>query len=137
VWFPDGYWAERERVECTTRNRKTQQKWFTRPDGRAKSSTSGNSKNASRDHTNTLPKIRIGGSKSAGDSPTTSLEADDHTSETESRTSKGSKLRKSLKYMSPVYPYFASPTGEREGLYCKTKRGLGVAPKRKMVRRIA
>jgi hypothetical protein len=37
----------------------------------------------------------------------------------------GSKLLRGFQYMSPTYPHFRSPNGEPEGLYCKTKRGIG------------
>lgn len=35
-----------------------------------------------------------------------------------------SKLLRGFQYMSPTYPHFRSPSGELEGLYCKTKRGI-------------
>jgi len=35
------------------------------------------------------------------------------------------KLLRGFQYMSPTYPHFRSPAGEPEGLYCKTKRGIG------------
>lgn len=38
------------------------------------------------------------------------------------------KLLRGLQYLSPIYPHFRSPTGEPEGLYCMTKRGIGVGP---------
>jgi hypothetical protein len=37
-----------------------------------------------------------------------------------------SKFLRVFQYMSPTYPHFRSPTGEPEGLCCKTKRGIGV-----------
>jgi parafibromin len=48
---------------------------------------------------------------------------------------KSGKLLRGLHYLSPTYPHFVSPTGEPEGLYCKTKRGVetGLGGKHKEV----
>jgi parafibromin len=126
VWFPEGYWAEREIVEFSPGKSKGPQKWFNRaPEHR------GSSSNASKTSPqNVVPQIKIGSnksrsrSKSQESSPRESLKFEEQDVDSESRSSGGSKLLRGLQQLSPTYPHFTSPTGGREGLYCRTKRGI-------------
>lgn len=139
VWFPEGYWAERERIEPTKKNRKTQQKWFKRPDRRSSGSLLESAKANSKANFNELPAIKIGSqSTSPSKSTTKSQNGEDGTSVADnrgSRDSPGNKILRGLQVLSATYPHFVSQTSDPEGLYCKTKRGLGVvSSKQKMVR---
>jgi hypothetical protein len=130
VWFPEGYWAEREKPKSSLRKEKSR-KWFYKPPER-ESNTSSPSKSQKGNRTPTetdLPRIRIGSATSHGST---------QTAEDKSRTpeSPKSRIRRSLKYVSLTRPHFTSPTGQPEGLYCKVKRGIEekVTNKPRMVR---
>lgn len=118
VWFPEGYWAEREHFESPRRKGELPRKWFNRSPsiGRRRSSSSVAQKLAQ--FTSSLEISRLVDTQRSE----TSISAMSKGSDAESRLE---KLRMGFSYMSPTYPHFISPSGEPEGLYCKTKRNLG------------
>ena len=129
VWFPDGYWAERQRVEKHPKIKISKPKWFNRAPQ--------NEGSISSTVPSTLsPSNRLLTSTSFDSRPQESILDVRHISDAGSYDSQSSKIAQSLKYISPTYPHFKSPSGEPEGLYCKTKRGLGVksTPKSVVVR---
>lgn len=113
VWFPEGYWAERERPELSPGKQK--RNWFNKSSDRL---SSGPSPSKSRTASKTPP----GSHKSYASSSQGSHTIDDKAGEMDTP---GNKLRKGLQFVSPTHPHFISPTGEPEGLYCKVKRGIG------------
>ena len=123
VWFPAGYWAERERVEIGPRKEDSPRKWFNRSSSSPSRRTSNPQKPpdilTSFSQSLEVPMPRKGSGFSGISNAESRLE----------------KLRLGFSYMSPTYPHFVSPSGEREGLYCKTKRNVEgkLVPKRKLV----
>lgn len=129
VWFPDGYWAERERVEIFQRRGESPRKWFSRSPGRRRSSLAQqiSEKTSYFSGTSDVPRIQVSTHRVR-----TNTSGISRSSDAESRLE---KLRLGFSFVSPVYPHFISPTGEPEGLYCKTKRNFEerFVPKRKIV----
>jgi parafibromin len=128
VWFPEGYWAEREMSRTSAKSAGS--KWLSfSPDRKSrKSSASNHSRGPSK--APTPPKVIFEGSET----PSSTTSKSQVPSESGSRDAQGNKILKGLQYLSPVYPHFIAPSGEREGLFCKARRNLGVVPKPKMVR---
>ena len=127
VWFPEGYWAERERPESSPRERKTEKvrKWFQKPQDRPGGSLSA-SKEAKGNKTppnDDIPQIRIGGMKAPGSSSRESQTTEDRSINTDTP---GSKIKRGLQFVSLTHPHFTSPTGQPEGLYCKFKRNFEI-----------
>lgn len=125
VWFPEGYWAEREKPESSPREQKTEKgrNWFQKSQDRLGDSLSA-SKEAKGNKTppnDDIPQIRIGGMKSPGSSSRESQTTEDRSITTDAS---GSKIKRGLQFVSPTHPHFTSPTGQPEGLYCKVKRNL-------------
>jgi parafibromin len=113
VWFPEGYWAERERPEHSIGKHKRH--WFNKSSDRQ---GSGSSPPKSR----SASKTPGGSHKSYASSSRGSHMMDDKVGEMDTP---GNKLRKGLQFVSPIHPHFTSPTGKPEGLYCKVKREIG------------
>lgn len=139
VWFPEGYWAERERIEL--RHIESRKKTFLRKKADPEPNGDSSSRSSSQ-HTiqSTVSRKTIPLHESNLTRP------DDHGADTSPLLSHGGSSRKGTSqgrkklfdpflYISPTYPHFKSPTGEPEGLYCKTKRGIGerIIRKRKAV----
>lgn len=127
VWFPEGYWAEREAPISSLRKQKSR-KWFTRSPDSRKSSSSSPARGRTGNKTPTdveIPKIKIGSAKSGSSRDSQMVEGGSvrsvRSNDTDSSTS---KFKKGLQYVSPTHPHFISPTGQPEGLYCKVKRNL-------------
>lgn len=125
VWFPEGYWAERERPESSLRKEKSR-KWFHRsPERRSGTSSPPKGRTGKRTPTDTeLPQIKIGSSASHGSSSLPPQTAECKSGATDTP---GSRIKKSLQFVSPTHPHFTSPSGQPEGLYCKVKRNLETA----------
>jgi parafibromin len=124
VWFPEGYWAEREKREFTPKKQKNNRhKCFNRTPGSQASYASTN-KTATSDRPPNFepPRIKIG-SKSLEPSSNGSQSAEDRVIHTVSGKS-SNKLRRGLQLMNPAYPHFTAPDGTPEGLYGKTRRSL-------------
>lgn len=121
VWFSEGYWAEREKVEHMPRNR-----WFSR-----------SSRQQSRDSSKTKPiykdprKTSGGGSKSSPNSSQNDIAGGDNIGTMTPPDSRGSRFRSGLRYSSPFRPFFIHSTYERGGLHSRMKRWL--SRRRKLV----
>ncbi|KAI9746187.1 MAG: hypothetical protein M1818_000868 [Claussenomyces sp. TS43310] len=122
VWFPAGYWAERPAVEMisSAHAEKTQHEWerpvLTKRSISALShANSGSGSHVLSEKCNPRPSSAHGSSY-ASDS--------EKSNDSSSIASRNSRLGRGFQYMSPTYPHFISPTGQPEGLYCKTKRGI-------------
>lgn len=137
VWFPEGYWAERAKVDIgqrrddSTRRGESPKKWFNRspsPGRRKSSSIAQKVPELIANFTDSLDIPKFGDTHRT-ESNTSGMSK---VSDAESRLE---KLRMGFNYMSPTYPHFVSPTGEPEGLYCKTKRNVEVrlVPRRRVV----
>jgi parafibromin len=143
VWFPQGYWAEREILGHTPKNRKSHHWWFSRSSGSRKDSTgsSGSKSKAPSTKTPTTtisPPTKLGGSRSK--SQDSSLPQGPNNVEGQAISSdsrSGSKrLVRGLQLMSPISPRRTSPSGERKGLPDKTRKGFELyfpTKKKKMV----
>jgi parafibromin len=122
VWFPEGYWAERERPESYLKIQKSR-KWFHKSQDRQSnpSSLSRDLRGNKTTNDTDLPEIKTGSTTSHGSSSRASqtMEVRDNGTDTP-----GSKIKKGLQYVSLTHPHFVSPTGQPEGLYCKVKRGI-------------
>jgi hypothetical protein len=132
VWFSEGYWAERESFHNTSKNRKSRQKWFSLSKGR-RHSGSRNSKIASSNSTSNK-RLKVGESKTSVISPRKGTSVGDNISSADSRGSRGAKLLKGLRHISPFRPQSTLPASEHKDLPRKPKRGL--LWKRKAVRHI-
>lgn len=125
VWFPDGYCAEREMIELPRDTKsKTRATW--------KSRIIGASRRTNKSNQQELAGLKVGSFSNPTIVPRTRQQYSHGSGRELSLMNKSnykiqsSKLRRSLQYMSPSYPHFLSPDGEPEGLYCKTKRSIGV-----------
>ena len=122
VWFPEGYWAEREWPGSFSQQEKSR-KWFRQPSARLgdPSLLSGGDKGSKSMADTSLPHLTVG-SKS---SHVSSFQSSQKTEcKVRKPTNPKSRIRKGLHYVSPTHPHFTSPTGQPEGLYCKFKRGI-------------
>ena len=121
VWFPEGYWAERERVKSSLKDQKSR-KWFRKSQER---------------HVKPSPPFKGAmGTNTPADADVSGIKIDSNASHGRSKASQiaennvrslptpGSKITRGLQYMSPTYPHFISPSRQPEGLYCKVKRGI-------------
>jgi parafibromin len=133
VWFPQGYWAEREILEHTPKNRKSPHWWFSRSSGSRKDSTgsSGSKSKAPSTKTPTTTisaPIKLGGSRSK--SQDSSLLQGPNNVEGQAISfdfrSGSKRLVRGLQLMLPIFPRRTSPSGERKGLNDKTRKGLEV-----------
>lgn len=123
VWFPEGYWAEREWRDFTPKKQKKGHKWFKRDPESQVSNNSANKSASSGTPNIDRPLVRIG-SRSLGPSPHDSQSAEDGVVDSFSQQSTNNVLRRCLTFVNPTYPHFTSPDGKPEGLYCMTKRNL-------------
>jgi hypothetical protein len=130
VWFPQGYWAEREITEPTR-----SPKWNKSPMWRGLSygkKSAGTSPSNGQGTASSTPEQEVQVRQSfevtyAKDSDETSASPPSQIVRRATGASQASsKIIQGLKYVSPTYPHFVSPTGQPEGLYCKAKRNLGV-----------
>jgi hypothetical protein len=130
VWFPAGYWAERNISDTVVKGKPiSQRKW--RSSSHSHESKRGN--DSSRYEKTLSSHIDTSRNKPL---PTTSKASTivskdsdlhhDRESGMSQRTHRGSKILRGFNYMSPTYPHFVSPEGTPEGLYCKTKRTLEI-----------
>ncbi|KAK0102891.1 accessory factor associated with RNA polymerase II [Cadophora gregata] len=123
VWFPEGYWAERE--VTLPRKAGSRQKWWSRsPERKSKSSTT--TQPSERAHPSTeLPTIKIGSLMSRKSSTTKSPKVE-HSSST-SRKSSGIRIQSirhqfNVQSKKPVPAYYGIPPDEHLGLYCRAKK---------------
>jgi parafibromin len=115
VWFPEGYWAERERPGISPSKQTTKKKWWNRSPGRqskASRHTDANTTQRNRD----MPKIKIGRivSRRASSSNRRKSEND---------SQKSSTPLSSITFVGSTTPP-NWPIGPRERLYCKVKRNI-------------
>ena len=120
VWFPEGYWAEREWRDFTARKPHKRPKWLSR--SQVKHSSANMSVKSNSPPALEPPKLKIE-SKSLEPSSNGSQSAEDGIIEAVS-LQPISKLRRGLQLMNPTYPHFIAPDGNPEGLYCKTRRTI-------------
>lgn len=120
VWFPEGYWAEREKPDQHLKHSRT----IGRFQGRKSADRNDPSvppKGVKSEKPSAVdidgPRIKIGSNKFRGESS--------QNSQMTEPTTPASRIKMGLSYVSPVYPHFTSPTGQPEGLYCKVKRRIG------------
>jgi len=113
VWFPEGYWAEREQLALPRKAEKRKLKWFDRSQMCDSTQSLGRSSilpsstlTASQSFDILIGKASLGGSRQHSGS----------------KSSQGNRIIRGLQYISPAYPHFKSPSGERESLYYKVKR---------------
>jgi parafibromin len=120
VWFPEGYWAERERVEIDPKREQSPKKWFNRSAVRKSSNSTHKTAAKSVPFTTVIdvPRVQTGSLRRQTD---TSDKASSKRSDSNSHLS---KVRRGLSFISPTYPHFISPSGQPEGLYCKTRRNV-------------
>lgn len=120
VWFPEGYWAERNKVDLCSSSRGSSRDphrhWFSRAPAQKGSTSSGTEKSIFSFNSH---------------EPSTAITSTARTFSDLSGASKASygenslgKLKVGLTYINPTYPHFMSPEGIPEGLYCKTKRNV-------------
>jgi parafibromin len=139
VWFPEGFWAEREDTESgRSQTNSKSQGWLTKGSSRKKSSgyksnhTSDSDKPSSTSGTASTNLTPFGKFRSKSTGPTVQTETT-KTQNSQQDSEAGPVLR-SLQLLSPTHPHFVSPDGELEGLYCKMKRNIGMVVKPKQVR---
>jgi len=113
VWFPEGYWAEREQLTLPHKTRKRRPRWFDRSSKLSGNPSPGNLSEPSSS--------KLTSSKSF-DVFTGKASMSGSRERSGSKGSQGSKIVRGFQYMSPTYPHFKSPAGEPEGLYSKAKR---------------
>ncbi|KAM3085194.1 hypothetical protein ACMFMG_003623 [Clarireedia jacksonii] len=120
VWFPEGYWAERERTafhdpRAIPKRRKSTRiiTWF-------KSNQRSNT--GSEDSWSPKSSRRPPGSSFSKKSSRKS--GRESNSGSAISLSKSERFFKGLQSISPLYPRYISPSGQPEGLYCKTKRSI-------------
>lgn len=123
VWFPAGYWAERELPGFLSpptnsegrKNDKGNFFWRT-PDRKSNDSEDSTSPRGSRRFWGSLSsKVskQVSGQSFMGSAQGSAISS-----------SKSERFLNKLQSMSPTYPRYVSPSGDLEGLYCKTKRNL-------------
>lgn len=131
VWFPEGYWAEREIVGFATMS-----KWARRAANESAASVSsldvgpGMPGTAQSEHSSIWVDPATGSPKDMGEKKHARPKLARRTSVSTSRSIKDTVVEK-LSHISP----FKGPDGSPEGLYCKTMRVLGGEGNRRKVRR--
>jgi parafibromin len=125
VWFPEGYWAERETPSSFLKKQKSR-KWFNKsPDQQSNSSSPSKGRTGNKTPRDSeIPRIKIGSSKSRRGSSRDSQMIEDRSVRSSETDNPASKIKRGLQFVSPTHPYFTSPTGQPEGLYCKVKRNI-------------
>ena len=114
VWFPEGFWAEREQLAAPQEaNKRRKLRWFDR--------SSKYKGNIDEGNLAILPDGRLTSSHSF-DVCTGRQNISGNRQRSGSQSSQSSKIIRGLQYMSPTYPHFKSPAGKPEGLYCRAKR---------------
>ncbi|KAF7859695.1 hypothetical protein EAF04_008774 [Stromatinia cepivora] len=122
VWFPAGYWAERELPDLLS---PTENPERTNSKSHLFSRAAERQSHDSEDSTSPKGSRRFWGSfssKVAKQYSAQSFKGSIHGSAISS--SKSEKFLNTLQSISPTYPRYVSPSGELEGLYNKTKRNL-------------
>lgn len=111
VWFPEGYWAERERRELflLPDKQKPFQKWFSRP--------------PTDDHVEEISPIVVPQIKVGSAATTTGKRSSMGSLRRESSLSKQS-FTAGIQKVRRRHRLSSSTKGEKEGLYCKTKRTI-------------
>lgn len=136
VWFPEGYWAERELPPSSNYASASLLKWTRRNNNQSSSSHASVYSNTSeaadgRWRTRSSPTGPTGPLDRLA-APTGKSRRSPKNRDGRSSASPNSKsILGKLQYMSPTYPHFKSPDGSPEGLYCKTKRVLGSDSRRR------
>lgn len=152
VWFPEGYWAEREIAVAKTRTQSQVQKWFGKKSRRQSGSASpkitgkrkkvpstiyneaaATSKISSKN--STLPSsIKNEEGKSDRSSPAkSSMAGGNPTSDTSSKSGGDSRIRRGFRFMSNLHPHIPASVGEHGKWYAKTKKGFNAVRKGKLV----
>ncbi|KAG4030121.1 hypothetical protein MFRU_013g01450 [Monilinia fructicola] len=123
VWFPAGYWAEREVPAILSPQ--------SNPEGRRNSKgflfsrATDRKSNDSEDSTSPRGSRRFWGSFSSRVAKQyTAQSFKGSTNGSAMSSSKSERFLNSLQSMSPTHPRYASPSGEHEGLFVKTKRNI-------------
>jgi parafibromin len=131
VWFPEGYWAEREIRGSIPPSNVTKQKWWNKSSGQkiqisqkshSPPETTNEDKNVSDNKSplSLIPQIKIG---------SVSLKSITQTSRRTSRHTSNDSQRSSnlwpFKFSKPVQEEdHTESTQQRQGLYCRTKRNI-------------
>jgi parafibromin len=110
VWFPDGYWAERETPGAFVKESKISS-WF----------SSNVSPQTTTNAPSTHPKHN---SNNLLKGPTEASTISQDTKKVD-EVATPTMMRRSMQYMSPTHPHFTAPNGDPEGLFCRIKREVG------------
>ncbi|OWP04612.1 hypothetical protein B2J93_4891 [Marssonina coronariae] len=137
VWFPEGYWAERERRDLSSISSTKQgfrPKWWSRsPERKSKSSgksgkAESTSKTAPLSAPIELPRIYIGSliSRTSSSSKASKMEPSPSTTR---RSSRDASSKRDVKLLGAegnitIPPYYAIAPGQQLGLYCRTKNTI-------------
>ncbi len=117
VWFPEGYWAEREKLE-----RKPSRRWFQKSsDRQSASSLSPKSIKSCTPNNVDSPGIKIVSPTSHGSSSHASQTTDDKSSQT---ANTARRIKRGFSFIAPTRPYFTSRPVELGAVFCKVKKGL-------------
>ena len=121
VWYPGGYWAERERPTSPVKPKKSRRWFVNSPDRKGNSSPSSSSPARNKSPLGTdIPQITIGGTSSNESSSRASRKSmEDKGAATDAP---GSKLKRGVHYMSPTDSHSTALSGHPEGLFSKFKR---------------
>ncbi|PBP26161.1 hypothetical protein BUE80_DR002907 [Diplocarpon rosae] len=137
VWFPEGYWAERELRDLSSISSAKQgfrPKWWSRsPERKSKSSgksgkTESTSKTAPLSAPVELPRIQIGSLVSRRSSSSEASKNEPSTSKTR-KSSHDAPQKSDVKFLGvegniPIPPYYAIAPVDQLGLYCRTKKTI-------------
>lgn len=136
VWFPDGYWAEREVRDMVSRKRPRpveRPRWWNRASSERKKSRSTGQQSVNGNNTpptTDLPKIKIGSAKTSGD-PSTNSRRSSKLSNPITKTHSSSKEPPfGFQFMRQPEASDHSPNididtvDEQLGLYCRAKKNI-------------
>jgi hypothetical protein len=131
IWVLESNWVKRESSEPLevpkeklTPKRLRRSLPVRKTDSVYQFDSQGNSSSSHREHATKLSISDVANTRDGTTSGPSTLPRSGRSTSGTSRIS--NKLLRVFQYISPTYLHFRSPTGEPEGLYCKTKRGIGV-----------
>lgn len=118
VWFPEGYWAERERPDATgSKQMPGFSKWWNRSPERSRHSPQIDTISNTPDKPD-LPKSKVDSPGSKRPSSFPSRRASEHVTESRQKGIYG------FNFSEEERPYTNFPASPREGLYCRAKRNI-------------
>jgi hypothetical protein len=123
VWFPEGYWAERQRLKLGRpgSGSKFRLQWKRKSPASGKKTIGPQSSREAAEFGSMQESSEFPLPQSAAVASSSKKDAQCGTGE----PGNSSKILRGIQYILPTYPHFVSPTGEPEGLYRKAKRGIG------------